>query len=438
MGGRIQVDSEPGMGSTFHFTAHFGLPANPPQTVEPKPIHLRDVRVLVVDDNATNRRILEEMLQSWNMRPDTVEGGQLALDALMSALGSGRPYPLVLLDSHMPMMNGFELAERIKQQSDLSDTTILMLTSAGDGEDVARCRELGIQAYLTKPVKSSDLLESIHRVLSDSPWQPHLEAAPASPRPAVRPLHILLVEDSTINQRLAVALLQKQNHHVTVANNGAEALATLERDTFDMILMDVQMPVMDGLEATVRIREQEQGTNRHLPIVAMTAMAMKGDRERCLAAGMDRYVSKPLHPEELFDTLAEMCGGAATKPATPAPAAQPAIALNRKEVMARVAGDVELLRSLVDLFVESCPGQMAALRESIARGDAVLVRRQAHTIKGAVANFGAEPVVDAAFELEEMGVEKNLTGADAAWQRLAAALEGLPAALAKLLEEQPA
>jgi CheY-like chemotaxis protein len=390
-----------------------------------------------VDDNATNRRILEELLSSWDMRPSVVEGGQTALTALTEARASGRPYPLVLLDSHMPAMSGFDLAERIKHHADLHDTTILMLTSAGAGEDIARCRQLGIQAYLTKPVKSSDLLESIHRVLSASPWQPRLETAPLPPRAAGRPLHILLAEDSAINQRLAVALLQKQGHRVMVAATGVEALTALERDTFDVILMDVQMPELDGLETTRHIRRQEKGTNRHLPIIAMTALAMKGDRERCLDVGMDHYISKPLHPQDLFDALAALPRetSRATPPAGPPPAAPPVIQLNRNEVLARVAGDEVLLRTLVKLFVESCPGQMAALRASIACGDAALVRRQAHTLKGAVLNFGVGNVVDAAFALERMGLENDLTGADEAWQRLDAALQGMPAALATLLED---
>jgi CheY-like chemotaxis protein len=342
---------------------------------------------------------------------------------------------LVLLDSHMPAMNGFELAERILQQADLRDTTILMLTSAGAPEDVARCRRLGIQAYLAKPIKSSDLLEHIHRVLSASPWQPRLEGAPPPPYTAARPLRVLLAEDSTVNQRLAVALLHKQGHQVTVASNGIEALAALERGVFDVILMDVQMPQMDGLETTARIRALEQGTDRHIPIIAMTALAMKGDRERCLDAGMDYYISKPLHPEDLFDALAILQGEPAMAPSMRL--APKAIHLDHKKLLSRVAGDQELLRTLVGLFVASCPGQLSALRESIAHGDAPMVRRQAHTLRGAVANFGMAPLIEATSELERMGAANDLTGADEVWQGLDAALQDMPAALAKLLDEQP-
>ena len=401
MGGRLWVESEPGMGSTFHFTARFGLPAHPPQT-EPKTVHLRDLRVLVVDDNATNRRILEEMLQSWNMQPDAVDGGHTALTALAEARASGRPYPLMLLDSHMPAMNGFELAERIQQRGELRDTTILMLTSAGSGEDVTRCQQLGIRAYLTKPVKSSDLLENIHRVLCDSPWQPHLEAAPTTARPAPRPLRILLAEDSTINQRLAVALLGKQGHRVTVAANGVEALAALAREPFDVVLMDVQMPEMDGLETTTRIRQQEAGTSRHLPIIALTAHAMKGDRERCLDAGMDGYVSKPLHPQDLFDALALLSGEPANTPPTAPPA--PTIQIPREEVMSRVRRRQGVAANLGKPVhrVASGAEQLAAARVDRVRRRGAGAAAGTH-VEGAVAILGVRRSSRRRRELERSG-----------------------------------
>jgi len=427
MGGGIRVESEPGAGSTFHFTARFGVPPAGGTRPEPKAVRLRDLPVLVVDDNATNRRILEEMLQSWDMRPHAVARGESALAALAEARASGRPFSLVLLDSLMPVMSGFELAERIRRDAELRETAILMLTSAG-GDDVSRCRQLGIRAYLTKPVKSSELLECIHSVLSESPWQPRPEPPPPAPRPAARPLRVLLAEDSPVNQRLALMLLRKQGHDVTVAGNGLEALAALERGPFDVVLMDVQMPELDGLEAAARIRRGEEGTGRRVPIVAMTAMAMKGDRERCLAAGMDHYLAKPLNAAELYDALAGLRPGPAP-PAAPGPAAR----VDREEVLARVAGDVELLRTLVGLFAESCPEQMEALRQAIARGDAAVVRRQAHTLKGAVANFAVADAVAAAAELERMAADNDLADADAAWRRLAETLRGVPEALRQLL-----
>jgi CheY-like chemotaxis protein len=427
MGGGIRVESEPGEGSTFSVTARFAGPAGAgaPEP-EPKAVRLRDVPVLVVDDNATNRRILEEMLHSWDMRPHAVAGGDAALAALAEARAAGRPFPLVLLDSLMPVMSGFDLAERILGHADLRDTTLVMLTSAGGGDEVARCRRLGIRAYLTKPVKSSELLECIHGALSGSPWQPGLEPPPPPPRPPAPPLRILLAEDSPVNQRLALTLLRKQGHAVTVAGNGLEVLAALEREPFDVVLMDVQMPELDGLEAAARIRRAEAGTGRRVPIVAMTAMAMKGDRERCLAAGMDHYVSKPLNAAELYDALASL----RLDPARRAPPR-----LNRREVLARVAGDVELLRTLVEMFVESCPEQVEALRQAIARGDAAATRRLAHTLKGALANFGVTDAVAEAFELERMAAEGDLARADAGWRRLAETLRGVPEALKQLLVE---
>jgi two-component system, sensor histidine kinase and response regulator len=439
MGGRLWVESEPGKGSTFHFTAQLGLPATPPFAPVPKPVPLRDLRVLVVDDNATTRSILQEMLQSWRMQPNVVESGPAALNVLADALASGQPYPLVLVDSHMPAMSGFDLAEQIKQNSELRGTSLLMLTSAGAGEDVACCRQLGIPVHVTKPVKSSELLEGIQRVLSGSPRQMHPEGSPLSVRSASRPLRILLAEDNHINQRLATTLLEKQRHRVTVAATGLEVLASLERETFDVVLMDVQMPELDGLETTARIRQQEQGTDRHLPIIAMTAMAMKGDRDRCLAAGMDQYVSKPLHPQALFAALAALAPAAAAEAFPVSRTAPPSpMALSQQEVLGRVAGDKELLRTLVNMFVEACPGQLAALGESIRRGDAPMVRRQAHTLMGAIANFGATSAVEAALQLETLGAANDLTGAEEVWQRLDAALQELPAALTKLLEEPSA
>jgi CheY-like chemotaxis protein len=264
--------------------------------------------VLVVDDNATNRRILCEILRSWEMCPVEAEDGFTALALIEQAAAKGQPFPLILLDASMPDMNGFTLAEEIRKRKDWGGTVIMMLTSVGRRGDVARCRKLGIAAYLTKPLKPSDLLDALAMVLhaAEQGESPAPLVTRHSLREARRRLRILLAEDNAINQKLAVRLLEKQGHEVVVAQNGREAVEIWQREEVDLILMDVQMPEMDGLEATRWIRERERETGKHTPIIAMTAHAMKGDRERCLEAGMDGYLSKPIRPRELEETIQAM------------------------------------------------------------------------------------------------------------------------------------
>jgi two-component system, sensor histidine kinase and response regulator len=313
MDGKIWVESELGRGSRFHFTAKFGAPETAwKKTAERDPRSLRDMNVLVVDDNETNRRILMRMLSGWSAKPVGVGSGAEAIQELREGQLLGRGFPLILLDAQMPLMDGFALVEEIKLNSQWDAPTIMMLSSAGQRGDARRCRELGVAAYLTKPVRTGELLEAILVALGNgSVGAPAAlvaqKATSLVTRHSLRESHarlrILLVEDNPVNQRLAIRMLEKRGHVVTVAGNGEEALAALGRAEFDLAFMDVQMPVMDGLEATAAIRAREKIFGGHLRIVAMTAHAMVSDQERCLAAGMDDYLSKPLQRDVLDEML---------------------------------------------------------------------------------------------------------------------------------------
>jgi CheY-like chemotaxis protein len=308
------VEGEPDRGSVFHFTATFGLPTDPASlTAIPHAVDLRDRPILVVDDNATNRRLLEEMLLGCRMVPTVVASARDALAALRAAQESGTPFPLVLTDFQMPAMDGFALAEAIRKDPAIAGTTVVLITSAGQPGDAARCRELRIAAYLSKPVKRPELRGAILLALGDRSAereQPALVTG-LSLRAARHSGRILLVEDNPVNQLVARRHLENRGHKVVVANNGREALAILDESAFvgfDCVLMDVQMPEMDGFECTALIRNREQMSGIRLPIIAMTAQAMTGDEARCLAAGMDGYLSKPIQPDELFELVERHLG----------------------------------------------------------------------------------------------------------------------------------
>jgi CheY-like chemotaxis protein len=433
MGGRIGVDSEPGRGSRFHFSARFGTATERARIADRLPAQLRGLRVLVVDDNATNRRILEEVLTQWRMQPTAVASARAALAAMEAAQRAGRPYPLVLLDASMPGMDGFELAERVQKSPRLARASIMMLSSGARPGDRARCFELGISAYLTKPVKQSDLMDTIMSVLGSRPPKAKKRAGAIAELPpkAARSLRVLVAEDNAVNQQVALGMLERAGHVATVAENGREVLALLERGAFDVVLMDVQMPEMDGLEATAAIRERERATGGHLPIVALTAHAMKGDAERCLEAGMDAYLAKPLQPRELAAAIEGVLGGAPSRPLSrePPPSAPALVDLER--LLERVGGDRKALVELVRIFRADSPKQVARIRKAIDEGDAPALRAAAHAVKGAVSNFAAPAAAETAQRLQKMGEEGRLQEAGDALGRLEGEIEALLAALAE-------
>jgi PAS domain S-box-containing protein len=415
MAGRVWVESEVGRGSTFHVTARFGLATGRAEAGAPgRPIDLKSLPVLVVDDNATNRRILKEMLRNWRMKPLAVGDGEAALSEVRKSRRAGQGFRLVLLDASMPGMDGFTVAERIKAGPGGSETTILMLTSAGQRGDAARCRQKGIAGYLTKPVKQSDLLDAIMTLLGS----PEAHARESfitrhSLREDRRRLRVLVVEDNPVNQTVATRILEKRGHAVTIAGNGREALKVLKKGHFDLVLMDVQMPVMSGLEATAAIRRGEKRGKGRLPIVAMTAHAMKGDREKCFAVGMDGYLTKPVLSEDLFAEIDRVLTGqtASSPQKTETPGAE---IIDRPSLLERFDGDAALLAEVVEVFLSSHPATLRDIRDAVARRDAGALERSAHALKGAVGNFSARAAFEASLRLETMGRESKLDGAEAA------------------------
>jgi signal transduction histidine kinase/DNA-binding response OmpR family regulator/HPt (histidine-containing phosphotransfer) domain-containing protein len=339
MGGRIWVDSEKGKGSRFHFTARFGLHAGPLAASVPHPAQLEGLRVLVVDDNRTSRRILCEHLSKWRLHPTAVDSGEAGLATLKIAAMAKEPFDLMLVDVMMPDMGGFAFLESIQWDPSCDRPAILVMSSVEGRDDLVRCGELGVAACLMKPIRPSELLEAIGIALRLAREPKQREPAARSTTSAAvkaigRRLRILVTDDNPVNQLLAVRVLEKSGHSTAVADNGQEALKALEREAFDVVLMDVQMPVLNGLDATAQIRQKEKGTGRHLPILAMTAHAMKGDRERCLEGGMDGYVSKPIQTEELFLAIAAIAAEVVAPPKAPAEkgsAAQPKIGKATRE-----------------------------------------------------------------------------------------------------------
>ncbi|MDY6953864.1 MAG: response regulator, partial [Thermodesulfobacteriota bacterium] len=422
MGGAIEVESEVGKGTSLRFSAYF----DPPKRASVgspafQSVDVRGLRVLVVDDNATNRRILEEILGNWGMKPTGVNNARAALATMGQAKKLGLPFGLVLLDAVMPGMDGFALAQEMKKRPGLVGIVIMMVTSAGQRGDAARCRELGISAYLTKPIKQSDLLDTIMTVLAYEQGEEgrsalitrhtlrEMQGARATEGGRTS-LKILVAEDNAVNQKVVSRVLEKQGHTVLLAKNGKEAVASLEKERFDLVLMDVQMPEMDGLEATETIRKRESGLGARIPIIALTAHAMKGDRDQCLKAGMDDYVSKPIQPEELFQAIERQVSASnrlGEKGAETGPSGDDKI-LDWAALLERFDQDENLCHELLGMFLEDTPSQLHSLRQAIEENDPLMVEHCAHAIKGASANIGAHALRETASQMEKAGRDGDM------------------------------
>jgi CheY-like chemotaxis protein len=435
MGGSVAVESWEGEGSTFAFTAVFAVPADGQAMVPEKRAGLDGLRVLVVDDNETNRLLVGTLLQSWDCHCSEAADGKAALETLVQAVRKGAPFHAALVDMHMPGMDGEELGRRVKRSAEIAATRLILMTSFGQRGDGARMEQAGFSGYLTKPLRQTHLHDCLALVMGRG-TAPEGSSGRIVTRHTVaesarRSARILLVEDNPTNQKVALAMLQKLGWRADVAANGLEALRVLKPIAYDLVLMDCQMPEMDGFETTRKIRELEAQSSQlaaggpspfpHIPVIAMTANAMQGDRERCLEAGMDDYIAKPVQPKDLAEkidrwvhgtgpgnNMADPVAGGATMVVGPDTETQEVFRWS--ELLDRLMGDTELACAIVEGFIDDIPGQISKLKGYVQSSDAAAATRQAHTIKGAAANVGAAALREAAFELEEMGNANDMLG----------------------------
>ncbi|MFC1736932.1 response regulator, partial [Candidatus Hydrogenedentota bacterium] len=403
MGGKIWLESKPGKGSTFHFTARFGLWEHRETEITrygETLAKLKGMTALIVDDNLTNSHILERILGAWNMVVTVTNSGEEALVAMDRVCELGASFNFMLLDCHMPSVDGFSVAEKISRMPGNAETAVMMLTSGGDRGDASRCRDLGISAYLTKPVAQSDLLDALAIVISGAKGE-DMETELVTRhtlRESRAKYRILVVEDNPVNQQVAVRMLERRGHRTVIAENGARAIELVENEEFDLVLMDVQMPVMGGIEATRRIREHEKQTSEHIPIIALTAHAMKGDSEKCFEAGMDAYISKPISTEKLFRMIDEVFAGetamreeSSFQESVPVPEDR---VFDKEAALNQVDGDMEILIRISGIFLETYHAILSDIREAVKAKDAELLVRHAHALKGSVACFAAQRALD--------------------------------------------
>lgn len=410
MGGRLSLQSALDEGSTFHFRLSFDLPTDATRdSVDGLPLEqLHELPVLVVDDNETNRRIIAETLTRWSLKPSVARDAQQALGLFERALAEGRRFPLVIVDALMPGMDGYELARKLTEFENGSRSPVILMVSSTDRREFRdREEQAGIAVYLQKPVTQSDLMDAVMRALDVQPPQIIEAAVDSHGGDALAPLSVLIAEDTPANQKVVAAVLKKRGHSVTVASNGREAVEYFKNEEFDVVLMDVQMPILDGYQATAAIRECERARSTTTPIIAMTAHAMRGDRERCLAAGMDAYIAKPLDVKQLLgliESIAEDRGStpaAATRPVAVVTPSVPVI--DHADAMKRLGNDTDLFQEFVGFYDEDSKILLSQINEAIESKNAEQLQHAAHSLKGLAANLGAMRVVEAAFVLEQTG-----------------------------------
>jgi signal transduction histidine kinase/CheY-like chemotaxis protein len=436
MGGRIWVCSAVGEGSTFHVTVRFGLaPEVAKETMEAESAALVGLRVLVVDDHATSRQITAEVLAESGMVVQTSADGERALAELNLAASAGAPFSVVLLDCAMPGVDGFAVAAQVQKLPVRVPSIIMMLTPADYQRDATRCQKVGGAASLIKPIKPSELRRAILRVTTGESMdvgRRGFEAGGPGARSGGKRLRILLAEDHAINQMLAVQLLEKRGHEVTLVDNGQAAIDAWEAEPFDLILMDMQMPVVCGLEATAVIRERERLRGGRVPIVALTAHAMKSHRDQCLAAGMDAYLAKPLQAAELFAVLDSLSRG--KRVSCVVPRLRPVVVFDRQSALANLEGDENLLRKVIDMFLEDSPRLLADMEPAWLQGDSLTVKVRAHSLKGTAGTLAAGEMRDAARHVEDLIDAGDLSAARTATMRLKDAFARLQTKLEKVRE----
>lgn len=440
MGGQLSVDSTPNSGSEFYFDASFKCQQEPASQVNAEaPSVLQGLRVLLVDDNQTNLDILQQLLENWEMKPSTVGNGGMAIRELLQAYGEGDPYSIVITDVHMPGMDGLQMVEKIRQDPRLADLPVIVSSSTDRRSGGATPEQLGVNALLKKPIRQSRLLESLLNVVGHT-LSEHEESTKELPQ-LPKGLKILLVEDSPVNQAIVQGILQRQNMTAEVANDGQQALTILQNRDFDLIVMDVQMPGMDGYQTTEEIRRLEKETGKRQLILAMTAHAMKGDREKCLAVGMDDYVAKPIRAERFLQKVIEITGGTSSQPppsrgSTNVPPAERTELVDWAEALDAMGDDEALLRTIVRTFLDEMPMLLSKLQTGVATNDSEMIAIAAHTLKGTLYLFGSHRAAELAGRLEKLGKRKSLEEATDGLRQFEEALEELTPVLNQLVENQ--